>query len=158
MYKWTVSEPHTSVFTLGVKILTLQRCCEEIIRTHWGQCKEAIMITINFVLGLPRWRQWQRTCLPMQETRVRSLGRKDPLEEGMATHSSILAWRTPTDREAWRSTIHRVTQGWTRLKRLSTYSIVSLFLSLQNFSELPKFHQDDKNLIVFLRNYSHILF
>ena len=26
---------------------------------------------------------------------VRSLGRKDPLEEGMATHSSILAWRTP---------------------------------------------------------------
>ena len=28
-----------------------------------------------------------------QETRVRSLGREDPLEEGMATHSSILAWR-----------------------------------------------------------------
>ena len=30
-----------------------------------------------------------------QETRVRSLGQKDPLEEGMATHSSILAWRIP---------------------------------------------------------------
>ena len=30
-----------------------------------------------------------------QETRVRSLGREDPLEEGMATHSSILAWRIP---------------------------------------------------------------
>ena len=29
----------------------------------------------------------------MQETRVRSLGREDPLEEGMATYSSILAWR-----------------------------------------------------------------
>ena len=29
----------------------------------------------------------------MQETRVQSLGQKDPLEEGMATHSSILAWR-----------------------------------------------------------------
>ena len=36
----------------------------------------------------------------MQETRVQSLGREDPLEKGMATHSSILAWRTPwTERE-----------------------------------------------------------
>ena len=31
----------------------------------------------------------------MQETQVQSLGQEDPLEEGMATHSSILAWRTP---------------------------------------------------------------
>ena len=31
----------------------------------------------------------------MQETQVRSLGREDPLEKGMATHSSILAWRIP---------------------------------------------------------------
>ena len=31
----------------------------------------------------------------MQETLVRSLGREDPLEEGMATHCSILAWRIP---------------------------------------------------------------
>ena len=34
-----------------------------------------------------------RTRLPMQETWVRSLGWEDPLEKGMATHSSILAWR-----------------------------------------------------------------
>ena len=32
---------------------------------------------------------------PMQETQVQSLGREDPLEKEMATHSSILAWRTP---------------------------------------------------------------
>ena len=31
----------------------------------------------------------------LQETQVRSLGQEDPLEEGMATHSSILAWRIP---------------------------------------------------------------
>ena len=31
----------------------------------------------------------------MQETQVGSLGREDPLEKGMATHSSILAWRIP---------------------------------------------------------------
>ena len=31
----------------------------------------------------------------MQETQVRSLGQEDPLEKGMATHSSVLAWRIP---------------------------------------------------------------
>ena len=35
----------------------------------------------------------------MQETLVRSLGQKDPLEKGMATHSSILAWRVPWTEE-----------------------------------------------------------
>ena len=34
-----------------------------------------------------------------QETRVRSLGQEDPLEKGMATHSSILAWRIPWTEE-----------------------------------------------------------
>ena len=35
----------------------------------------------------------------LQETRVQSLGEEDPLEEGMATHSSILAWRIPRTEE-----------------------------------------------------------
>ena len=39
-------------------------------------------------------------CLPgMQETRVRSLGREDPLEKEMATHSSTLTWRIPWKEE-----------------------------------------------------------
>ena len=38
----------------------------------------------------------------MQETRVQSLGWEDPLEEGIAIHSSILAWRIPMDREPGR--------------------------------------------------------
>ena len=41
----------------------------------------------------------------VQETYIRSLGWEDPLEEGMATHSSILAWRIPMDRGAWRATV-----------------------------------------------------
>ena len=36
----------------------------------------------------------------MQETQVQSLGQEDPLEKGMATHSSILAWRIPWTEEA----------------------------------------------------------
>ena len=34
-----------------------------------------------------------KNLLAMQETQIRSLGQEDPLEKGMATHSSILAWR-----------------------------------------------------------------
>jgi len=44
----------------------------------------------------------------MQETPDRSLGWEDPLEEGMATHCSILAWRIPMDRGAWHATVHGV--------------------------------------------------
>ena len=51
----------------------------------------------------------------MQETRVRSLGWEDALEQGMATHSSILAWRIPTDGGSWRATAHGVTESRTRL-------------------------------------------
>ena len=40
---------------------------------------------------------------------VRSLGWEDPLEEGMATHSNILAWRIPMDRGTWWATVHGVT-------------------------------------------------
>ena len=53
-----------------------------------------------------------------KETLAWSLGQEDPLEEGMATHSSILAWRIP---RAWWATVHGVTKSLTRLKRLSTH-------------------------------------
>ena len=43
----------------------------------------------------------------MRETRVQSLGWEDLLEEPMANHSSILAWRIRMDRGAWRATVHR---------------------------------------------------
>ena len=42
-------------------------------------------------LGLP----CSSNSSSMQETRVQSLGQEDPLEKGMATHSSVLAWRIP---------------------------------------------------------------
>ena len=51
----------------------------------------------------------------MQETWVQSLGWEDPLEEGMATHSSILAWRIPMDRGAWWAPVHGITKNWTQL-------------------------------------------
>ena len=51
-----------------------------------------------------------------QEMPVQSLSREDPLEEEMATHSSILAWRIPMDRGAWGITVHGVAESQTRLK------------------------------------------
>ena len=51
----------------------------------------------------------------MQETSVQFLGREDSLEEVMATHSSILAWRIRIDRGAWWATVHGVEESWTRL-------------------------------------------
>ena len=51
----------------------------------------------------------------MQET-IKRLGSipewGDPLEEGTATHFSILAWRIPKDRGAWRATVHRIAKSW----------------------------------------------
>ena len=41
---------------------------------------------------------------------VKSLSWEDPLEKGMATHSSILARRIPMDRGAWQAMVHRVTK------------------------------------------------
>ena len=49
----------------------------------------------------------------MWEIWVHSLGREDPLEEEMATHSSTLVWRIPMDRGAWQAAGHGVTKSWT---------------------------------------------
>ena len=51
----------------------------------------------------------------MRKTWVGSLGWEDPLEEGMAIHSRILAWRIPMDRAAWWATVCGVTKSPTRL-------------------------------------------
>ena len=51
----------------------------------------------------------------MQKTWVQFLDWEDPLEGGMATHSSILAWRIPLNRRAWRPTVHGVAKSQTRL-------------------------------------------
>ena len=49
-------------------------------------------------------------------------GGKFSLEEGMRSYSSILAWRIPMDRGAWKATVHWVTKSQMQLKRLSTHT------------------------------------
>ena len=62
--------------------------------------------------------QMVKNLTAMWDTWVQSLGWEDPLEKSMATHTRgwrTLAWRTPTDRGAWRATAHVVTNSRARL-------------------------------------------
>ena len=86
------------------------------------------LIEILAAMGLPRWflgGRWLRIHLPIQETQetwVWSLCLEDPLEEGVATHSSILVWKIPMDRGAWQAIVHSEAKNQTQLKWLSMHA------------------------------------
>ena len=79
---------------------------------------------IRTLLGAFLIAQTVKNLPAIQETWVRSLGQEDPLQKGVATHSSIVAWRNPTDRGAWLATVHGVTE-------LDTNERLTLLLSGQ---------------------------
>ena len=79
----------------------------------------------------------------MQETWVRSLGWEDPLEEGMATHSSILAWRIPMDRGAWRATVHGVEKSWTQLSNEAQHMELFSFKMGVILTTLKSYYKDE---------------
>ena len=62
-----------------------------------------LLLTACLIFGASLVAQMVRNLPAMRETWVQSLGQEDPLEEGMATHSSILAWGIPMDRGVWRA-------------------------------------------------------
>ena len=93
-------------------------------------CASPYQVTIGLFLGarLPRWLIGKESACQctylLHLTPVRSLGWEDPLEQEMATHSSILAWRIPWTEEhspwglqesdtTWHSTAHRTQRTMT---------------------------------------------
>ena len=68
----------------------------------------------------------------MWETWVQSLGWEDPLENGTATHSRILAWKIPMDRGAWWAIVHGVTKSRTLLSEF--HNVVSCEVSWPPYS------------------------
>ena len=58
------------------------------------------ILTIIIIIGTSQVARWVKNKPAMQETQVGSLGQEDPLEEKMATHSSIIAWEIPWTEES----------------------------------------------------------
>ena len=100
-------------------ILVLQEICRPLtFETFIWKINKALSYLNQWCFGFFCYRRWNYTLsiwwaslvvqrvknlLAMQETWIWSLSWEDPLEEGMAARSSILAWRIPTDRGAWQS-------------------------------------------------------
>ena len=61
-----------------------------------------ISVMIKILIGASLVAQMVKNLPAMRDSLVRSLGQEDPLEKGMATHSSILAWRIPWTEEPGR--------------------------------------------------------
>ena len=80
-------------------------------RPNSFSCKFWASLMVQMVKNLPA----------IQDTCVLLLGWEDTLEEGMATHSSILVWRIPMDRGAWQTTANGVAKSQIQLERLSTF-------------------------------------
>ena len=69
--------------------------------------------SINIGVSILLEAQMVKNLPAMQETQVRSLSEEDPLEKGMATYSSILAWRIPWTEGPGGDIVHGVTKSWT---------------------------------------------
>ena len=93
------------------------------------------------------------THLPMQETQVQSLGREDPLEEGVATHSSNSCLENPHGQRNPAGIVHGVAQSRIRLKRLSTHTTLLLCRTAYKkpFSKLKLFPHQRQSVLGLMR-------
>ena len=102
--KWNFSKIYLLVYVFAV-VLSLH-CCA----WAFSSCSErgllccdagASIVVASLVAGAFLVAQTVKNLAAMQETWVRSVGWEDPLEKGMATHCSILAWRIPWIEQPW---------------------------------------------------------
>ena len=97
---WTITSPYIRINIVGIS----QQCWVLYIFPVFPTVLDLIMV-LTWIMLITKVAQWVNN-LPamqeMQETKVWSLGREDPLEEGMATHSSVLTWRIPRTEEPGR--------------------------------------------------------
>ena len=96
-----------------------------LITASWMLCPLQSIFHVNYILCSRQKGgrvKGERTLSPLvaqtvenlpvlRETWVQSLGWEDPLEEGTAIHSSILAWIIPMDRGAWQAAVHGTTKS-----------------------------------------------
>ena len=88
-----------------------------------GSCAQSLSLFGS--IDLPRWLRWKRTCLPMQEMQVQSLGWEDLLEKDMATHPVFL----PGEPHGQRSLVGSSPQGHTVSDMTERRSMHTLLLA-----------------------------
>ena len=83
---------------------TQHQACHRECYPFKGFCLLVLLYSLKFIKHLlcALGAQTVKNLPAMQETQVRSLGQEDPLEEGMSTHTSTLAWRIPWTEEIGR--------------------------------------------------------
>ena len=91
---------------------------------------------LNLYLGFPGGSDGKESACSW-ETWVRSLRWEDPLQKGMTTYSSNLAWRIPMDRGVWQATAHGVAKGqtWLRDKAHKSSLIASSYCNSLSFKK-----------------------
>ena len=90
----------------GTKIPHVAQCCQK-IKISFKKERSKITLFYYLLYYLSTYTYLWASLV----AQVQSLGWEDPLEEGMATHSSIAAWRIPMNREAWQATVHGVAKS-----------------------------------------------
>ena len=105
------------LLTLQLKVCVLSPMCSHFLTSPpaSGTMTQLSVILIFFFLRFHVWAslvpQMVKNLPALQETWVRFLGWEDPLEEGRATDSSILAWRITMDRGIWWAPVHGVAES-----------------------------------------------
>ena len=114
---WLSTKPGTE----KMKISKTSHC----LCLHGGTDTDKIIIQIYKLQGSPGVTSGRKSTCQCRRHKRHGFNpwvRKVPLEEGRATHSSILAWRLPMDRGVWGATVHGITQSPIQLKWLSTHT------------------------------------
>ena len=110
----TVPLPHSTCWEL------LRNFADSIVSILWSKWRVWWITDVGVNPRASFMAQTVKNLPAIQENRVWSLGWEDPLKEGMATHSSILAWRIPMDRGAWQAIVHGVAKSPTWVTKHST--------------------------------------
>ena len=120
-------------------------------------CKFFIYSCIYLLTGLPRWLSDKESNVGDSGDKSSILGWEDPLEEEMATHASILAWKIPwTEKPGRPQSVHRVTKSWKRLSNgACMHLLVLLFMS--NFMLTAKLRGMCRDFAPNLPPYMHSL-